>query len=153
VQSAKKEVIVLGAGVVGLTTALEIQSTGKYKVIIIAEILPNDPKSIKYTSQWAGAHHIYNRNTDEEQYKMERETFDRFWELSEPGNDAEECFLRAPQTVYFRYKREKPDVLATMPNVCSSEVSESNLLSRCPITSSNNSQKTPFLQGFSLPFN
>lgn len=56
----KKEIIVLGAGVVGLTTALKILLEGTFKVTIISDILPGDPKSIKYTSGWAGAHHVYN---------------------------------------------------------------------------------------------
>ena len=69
---AKKKVTVLGAGerllcdctlprayrvdasgVVGLTTALNIQLQGNYSVTIIAEIMPSDPSSIKYTSRWA----------------------------------------------------------------------------------------------------
>ena len=40
-------------GVVGLTTALKLQEKGGYSVTIIAEIFPNDPLSIKYTSNWA----------------------------------------------------------------------------------------------------
>jgi hypothetical protein len=65
----KPEVIVLGAGelddilskcnthtrsgVIGLTTALKIQEQDDYKVTIVAEILPSDPKSIQYASHWA----------------------------------------------------------------------------------------------------
>ena len=68
----KKNVIVLGAGerllchctlprayqvdasgVVGLTTALNIQLQGNYRVTILSEIMPSDPSSIKYTSKWA----------------------------------------------------------------------------------------------------
>ena len=68
----KKKVIVLGAGerllcdctllrayrvnasgVVGLTTALNIQRQGNYSVTVISEIIPSDPYSIKYTSKWA----------------------------------------------------------------------------------------------------
>ena len=40
-------------GVVGLTTAVKIQEKGGYKVTIIAENLPTDPKTTKYTSLWA----------------------------------------------------------------------------------------------------
>jgi hypothetical protein len=69
----KKEIVVLGAGehlfhcvivlatslsvdasgVVGLTAALKIQLHGNYRVTVISEIIPSDPKSIKYTSRWA----------------------------------------------------------------------------------------------------
>jgi hypothetical protein len=40
-------------GVIGLTTALKIQEQGDYKVTIVAETLPSDPKSVLYTSHWA----------------------------------------------------------------------------------------------------
>ena len=40
------------AGVIGLSTALKVQENG-YAVTILAETLPSDPKSIRYTSQWA----------------------------------------------------------------------------------------------------
>lgn len=40
-------------GVVGLTTAVKIQEQGVYSVTIIAETLPSDPKTIRYTSSWA----------------------------------------------------------------------------------------------------
>ena len=65
----QKQVIVLGAGtypftwtrpqrkltnsgVIGLTTALRILEKN-YQVEIIAEVIPTDPKTIKYTSHWA----------------------------------------------------------------------------------------------------
>jgi len=47
-------VVVLGGGVIGLTTAVELLRKG-YKVTIIAAHLPGD-QSIEYTSPWAGAH-------------------------------------------------------------------------------------------------
>ena len=48
-----RAVCTICAGVVGLTTALRLQETGRYQVTIVAEFIPSDPKSIKYTSQWA----------------------------------------------------------------------------------------------------
>lgn len=48
-----KEIIVIGAGVVGLTTALKIQEQGTYRVTIVAETFPTDPRSSRYTSHWA----------------------------------------------------------------------------------------------------
>ena len=41
------------AGVIGLTTAMKIQERGQCEVTIIADVLPSDPKDIKYTSHWA----------------------------------------------------------------------------------------------------
>ncbi|KAF8067739.1 D-amino-acid oxidase [Lyophyllum atratum] len=111
-----KKIIVLGAGVIGLTTAIKIQETGGYDVTIIAEILPSDPKSIKYTSHWAGAHHVSLAGNDTRQRKMDQETFAAMWELSAPGSPAEECFLRLNQEEYHCEERPQPDVLEMMPD-------------------------------------
>jgi D-aspartate oxidase len=48
-----RNVVVIGAGVVGLTTAIRIQERGGFQVTIVAETLPGDPKTIHYTSIWA----------------------------------------------------------------------------------------------------
>ncbi|KAF9003344.1 hypothetical protein BDQ17DRAFT_1356047 [Cyathus striatus] len=64
----KKNIIVLGAGVVGLTTALKLQQEGRYNVTIIAETFPNDPNTIRYTSHWAGARDVVNVEDDERQH-------------------------------------------------------------------------------------
>ncbi|KZT68364.1 D-amino-acid oxidase [Daedalea quercina L-15889] len=99
--NANKNVVVLGAGVIGLTTALVIQQKGGYDVAIIAERLPTDPKSIDYCSAWAGGHHVSFANGDERMQKIDSATFKTMWELSEPGADADHCFLRIHETQYF----------------------------------------------------
>ncbi|KAJ7576685.1 hypothetical protein C8J56DRAFT_1117062 [Mycena floridula] len=95
-----KRVIVVGAGVVGLTTALKIQEHGGYAVTILAEVLPTDTKMIKYTSQWAGAQHGANTK-DVIKRHLEKETFDIMWELSAPGAAAENCFMRIKEINYY----------------------------------------------------
>ena len=40
-------------GVIGLTTAIEIQESGKYEVAIVADHFPEDGLSIRYTRCWA----------------------------------------------------------------------------------------------------
>lgn len=52
-QKKPKETYFLG--VIGLTTALRILEKGPYQVEIIAEVIPTDPKNIKYTSHWAAS--------------------------------------------------------------------------------------------------
>ncbi|KAF8156869.1 D-amino-acid oxidase [Crassisporium funariophilum] len=111
-----KEITVLGAGVIGLTTALKIQEHGDYRVTIIAEHFPTDPKSIKYASLWAGAHHVSVAGGDHFQRKIDIETFNTMWELSENGGAAEGCFLRLPQTEFYRDKRDRHETLELMPN-------------------------------------
>ncbi|KAJ7151015.1 D-amino-acid oxidase [Mycena filopes] len=123
-QDANKEVVVIGAGVVGLTTAVRIQEQGGYQVTIVAEVLPSDPKCIKYTSHWAGAHHVSLAGTGRSptecvaaEAKMDQETFKTMWELSAPGGAAEGCFLRINEEEYFAEPIANPEVLQTMPDV------------------------------------
>ncbi|RIB16659.1 hypothetical protein C2G38_1969910 [Gigaspora rosea] len=79
--SKKKKVNVIGAGVIGITTALILQRNG-YQVQILAEHWPGD-SNINYTSPWAGAAwrpHFYlypKKNVD----KFERISFKAFWSL------------------------------------------------------------------------
>jgi hypothetical protein len=48
---------------------------------------------------------------------MDKETFDKMWELSAPGSDAEKCFMRLPQTEYYIEAKPRPHELEHMPNV------------------------------------
>jgi len=92
-------VAVIGAGVIGLSTAIKAQQKG-FQVTIIADALPGDTKSIHYTSPWAGAHHVGYAANDAKA-EMEKETFNMFWDMSTPGNEAEGCFMRITQTEYY----------------------------------------------------
>ncbi|KAI9062226.1 D-amino-acid oxidase [Trametes sanguinea] len=99
-ESLPKNIVVIGAGVVGLTTAVKIQEQQGYRVTIIAETFPTDPKTIKYTSLWAGAHHVSHAAEDAKMMAIDRESFEVMWELSAPGGAAEHCFFRIPQADY-----------------------------------------------------
>lgn len=93
-------VVVIGAGVVGLSTAIRVQELG-HKVTILAEHFPGDKKSIDYTSPWAGAHHVSLAADDKRQQEMDRATFKVMWEMSEENSPAEKCFMRIPQQEHF----------------------------------------------------
>ncbi|KAG5643697.1 hypothetical protein DXG03_009746 [Asterophora parasitica] len=95
----RKNVVVLGAGVVGLTTAVKIQELGGFNVSIVADVLPTDEKTTKYTSFWA----------------MDLETFKVMWELSEPGTETAKYFMRIEQTEYYTDFKYLPP-LDRMPN-------------------------------------
>ncbi|KAF6744708.1 D-amino-acid oxidase [Ephemerocybe angulata] len=56
-----------------------VQETGRYRVSILAEALPTDPKTVKCASHWAGAHHCSNELWS----ALDRETFAEMWKLSE----------------------------------------------------------------------
>ncbi|TFY68497.1 hypothetical protein EVJ58_g967 [Rhodofomes roseus] len=95
-----KNVVVLGAGVVGLSTAIRLLEKG-HDVSIIAESLPTDPRSIKYTSPWAGAYHVMYMGDDPRQKSIREETLKVMLELSAPGGAAEGCFRRLSSVEYF----------------------------------------------------
>jgi D-amino-acid oxidase len=50
-------IVVLGAGVSGLTTALLLSKNPAYNVTIVAKHMPGD-YDIEYTSPWAGANYL-----------------------------------------------------------------------------------------------
>ncbi|KAK6910406.1 D-aspartate oxidase [Kwoniella mangroviensis CBS 10435] len=58
-----KPIVVIGAGVIGLTTAVRLiesplYATSKHPIHILANHLPNDPLDPYYASTIAGAHHL-----------------------------------------------------------------------------------------------
>ncbi|KAK7036572.1 cytochrome p450 [Paramarasmius palmivorus] len=111
-------VIVIGAGVVGLTTAIKVQEGSGHRVAIIAETFPTDPKNINYTSHWAGAQHVFAESAppDSQLHKIELETFEIMWELSSPGSPTEKCFKRCTDKTYYGEPRPKPHPFEFYPD-------------------------------------
>ncbi|KAF7761405.1 hypothetical protein Agabi119p4_9397 [Agaricus bisporus var. burnettii] len=96
------------SGVIGLTTAIEIQERGKgkYRVTIVSDVFPGDQNTgVNYTSQWAGANHIFDPRDkknypNDELFDYQKDTFKTFWEFSEEGKETEHLFQRIPHTTY-----------------------------------------------------
>jgi glycine/D-amino acid oxidase-like deaminating enzyme len=109
-------IILSSLGVIGLTTAVLLQDKGGYNVTIVAECYPGEPKSIKYTSRFAGAHHCYNDTDDPLQRELEHKTFKKLWEMSEPECPTADLFARLPQIDHFIEPRSATDQLRTMPD-------------------------------------
>ncbi|EEB99213.1 hypothetical protein MPER_01150 [Moniliophthora perniciosa FA553] len=106
--SQTQHIIVIGAGVVGLSTAIKIQEKG-YRVSIIAESFPNDPKNIGYTSLWAGAQQVSVGQKHEERLRQfELETYKVMREMSCPGSPFEKCFKRCIDRTYYPSKLGDP---------------------------------------------
>lgn len=70
-------VVVVGAGVIGLTTAITVlEKRPDVQCYIVAEYMPGDKKTIEYTSPWAGAHHVsHSSNAEPDLAALEKETF------------------------------------------------------------------------------
>ncbi|KAK7055611.1 D-amino-acid oxidase [Favolaschia claudopus] len=100
----KKQIVVIGAGVIGLTTAIKLQEKGEYEVTIVAEIWPNDFPHPHYTSHWP------------HDARQQSKNFRVFWEMSEPGHPAEKCFIRTPQYEHYFEDLGHPRGLETMPD-------------------------------------
>ena len=75
--------IILGAGVIGLTTALELSSRFPSSTItIIARFLPGDHHAT-YTSPWAGANWLSVATDNGPQESWDAITYKKFKELSQ----------------------------------------------------------------------
>jgi D-amino-acid oxidase len=78
-----KQIIILGAGVTGIQTALSLltdPSSSKYKITIIASHTPGD-LAPEYTSPWAGGHwrsHVGTSDADREVRDFDQRTY-KFW--------------------------------------------------------------------------
>ncbi|KAK4689327.1 D-amino-acid oxidase, partial [Tremellales sp. Uapishka_1] len=79
-QTTKKPIVVLGAGIIGLTTAirlLESPLSENFDIHVVADHLPNDPPEARYASTAAGAHHLsFADDNDHRQQKWDRRTFE-----------------------------------------------------------------------------
>ncbi|KAF2435837.1 D-amino-acid oxidase [Tothia fuscella] len=53
----QKNIVVIGAGVAGLTTALLLSKNQQYKIVVAAKHMPGD-YDIEYASPWAGANYM-----------------------------------------------------------------------------------------------
>jgi len=86
--AAQEQYIIICAGVVGLTTALELHAQHPDShVILLAKHFPND-RSIEYTSPWAGANWLSVATDNGRQEKWDEITFNRFAEISEKIKEA-----------------------------------------------------------------
>ena len=80
---ASPDFVVLGAGVVGLTTALELKTRHpSSNIAIIAKHVPGD-RSIEYTSPWAGANWSSVATDNGVQESWDEITYRKFTELAD----------------------------------------------------------------------
>ncbi|KAK5133706.1 hypothetical protein LTR08_007460 [Meristemomyces frigidus] len=86
-------IVVLGAGVSGLTTALLLARNGKHSITVVAKHMPGD-YDIEYASPWAGANYlpVAKRGTPSE--GLERNTWPELARLAEELPEADTVVYR-----------------------------------------------------------
>ncbi|GMM33981.1 hypothetical protein DASC09_013060 [Saccharomycopsis crataegensis] len=114
----KRHIVVIGAGIIGLSVASELADTGKYTLTVIADHMPSDYNVSElskdgylydYTSLWAGAHYRPFPFTSEHgrfEQELTRITYKKFKEIS--ANHPESSikfmkgidFIEAPSKAY-----------------------------------------------------
>lgn len=98
--------LIVGAGVIGLTVAdVLFEQVKGAQVTIVAELTPEDPLSIRYTSQWAGAHQAATmaQKPDMKQLRWDEETY--HIALKRHKQDPSMPLLFCRHTQYFEYEQ------------------------------------------------
>ncbi|KAJ1881085.1 hypothetical protein H4R99_001509 [Coemansia sp. RSA 1722] len=118
----KRQVVVVGAGVIGLTVANRLQSSDEFEVVVVAEEMPESNicsgsmRSTAWASPWAGAHwRAYATNQDKPLQKMEYDTYAAMLEIAE--TEPESGISTAPGIDLFEdHAGEKPWYAAKVRN-------------------------------------
>ncbi|KAL7320000.1 hypothetical protein PS15m_003072 [Mucor circinelloides] len=102
-----KPIIIIGAGVIGLSTALQLKQKGYKKVMIVAKYVPGD-MCIEYTSPYAGAHwRTMAPNNNTLLQRFDAITYKRFMNLAKSSDNPGIMIL--PSYDYYD-DAESPDV-------------------------------------------
>ncbi|KAH9030977.1 nucleotide-binding domain-containing protein [Lactarius hengduanensis] len=81
---SQTHVVILGAGVIGLTIAHVLTEDAGFKVTIVARDMPEDLTSQGFASPWAGADWS-PLTSDDRLLGWEKHTFDKFWSMIPTG--------------------------------------------------------------------
>lgn len=95
-ESSQTQVVVLGAGVIGLTVAHVLSKNGRYKIKVVARDTHQDLDSQGFSSPWAGANWSPMGKLSERTYRWEKATFDKFWDMIPSG-----LVIASPSKVFY----------------------------------------------------
>ncbi|KAL7423619.1 hypothetical protein Q5752_001200 [Cryptotrichosporon argae] len=130
--SAPSPIVVLGAGIIGLTAAVRILEsdlckTGQHPVHIIADHLPDDPLDAYYASTIAGAHHLsFADDNNERERRWDRKTFQIMYDEWRKLGEASGLMVLKQTELYVGTKthlkifEEHPDFTVVDPSTVSS---------------------------------
>ncbi|KAL6408917.1 d-amino acid [Ilyonectria robusta] len=109
-ESQSPSLVVLGAGVIGLSTALTIRDKfPSSKIVIVAKHFPGD-YNVEYCSPWAGGNWCSSANDNGLLESFDRVTFGRFQTISEQHPEA--GIQASPLRMIFDQKIEDAEILS-----------------------------------------
>ncbi|CAB40174.1 D-amino-acid oxidase [Schizosaccharomyces pombe] len=87
-ENKPRDIVIVGAGVIGLTTAWILSDLGLApRIKVIAKYTPED-RSVEYTSPWAGANFCSISATDDNALRWDKITYHRFAYLAKTRPEA-----------------------------------------------------------------
>ncbi|RPB01422.1 FAD dependent oxidoreductase [Choiromyces venosus 120613-1] len=105
--SEKSKIVVIGAGVAGLTTALLLSKRG-HSVAVVAKHMPGD-YDVEYTSPWAGANYLPVSSPNTREATWDRITFQELHRLTA---QVPESGIHFQDAVIYRREKDAKSVTA-----------------------------------------
>ncbi|KAI5808963.1 D-amino-acid oxidase [Peziza echinospora] len=105
---ASANIVVLGAGVAGLTTALLLARTTNHKITVVAKHMPGD-YDIEYTSPWAGANFLPVSAKGTKAAEWDKVTFKELWRLV---TTVPEAGIHVQDAIIYTREQDKDKVTA-----------------------------------------
>ncbi|TYJ57682.1 hypothetical protein B9479_001536 [Cryptococcus floricola] len=109
-QPEERPLVIIGAGIIGLTTAVRLLESQSYQrqprpIHILADHLPNDPLDAKYASTIAGAHHLsFADDGDQRQRRWDMTTFKTMYEEWRQYGEASGLMALTQNEFFVRHK-------------------------------------------------
>ncbi|KAF7590675.1 hypothetical protein BBP40_002567 [Aspergillus hancockii] len=98
---ARDDIVVLGAGIIGLNVALELSKRGYGQhITVLAEHLPGD-ESIQYTSPWAGANFSGISGNDANALRWDQLGYSTMMSLIDAGAEVAKYLSKTESTEYW----------------------------------------------------
>lgn len=107
---SRPTIVIIGAGIIGLSAAYELSLLDKYRLVILSEYFPtdyngnetDDPELYKYTSLWAGAHYRpvpFENEQGRQENRLIRQTARRFKQLAKLHPETSVTFMPGVEAI------------------------------------------------------
>ncbi|KAF2816285.1 FAD dependent oxidoreductase [Mytilinidion resinicola] len=127
---AETNIIVIGAGVLGLTSTLVLSKHANFKITVVAKHMPGD-YDIEYASPWAGANYLPVGEPGTELCRYERDTWA---ELDRLVKNVPEAGIHHQPTVLYKRAKDASSVMSQKDPWFKNTVADFRIIpsSECP---------------------